>query len=152
MIEILPIRIVGAFPDGQYMVVLEDVNHVHMALLCTAPYDKMIYSSSKICASGGWLIKSPVTGIFQECLIVDREGIMSFVSVGTKSVYDYGAGLAIHGSLQHGTKLMADEALAAQCGVKERMNKLEQEVGLLYPLPKLESTSQLKAACEFLRI
>jgi hypothetical protein len=152
MIEVFPRRIVGAFPDGQYVVVLETANQNFMTMVCNTPYEKMIYGSSKICANGGWLFRCEASGIFKDCLIVDREGVMSFVSMGEKSVYDYGPGLAMHGSLQHGTKLMIEESLVVQDGVKERMDKLEQEVGTLFPLPKLESTSQLKAACEFLRI
>jgi hypothetical protein len=152
MIKVVPRRIIGPFPDGQYMVVLEDDQKAFVSMLCNKPYDDMISSSSKICAVGGWLFIGSTTGIIGECRVVDREGIMSFMTLGEKSVYDYGAGLAIHGCLQHGTSLLIDDSFTGQMGVKERLDKLEQEVGSLHPLPKLESTSQLRAACEFLRL
>lgn len=152
MIEVVPRRIIGPFPDGQYVVVLADAKNALVSMLCNSPYDDMISTSSKICSAGGWLVVGSSTGIVGECRVVDREGVMSFMTVGEKSVYDYGAGLAIHGCLQHGAKLFVEDSLSVQSGVKERLDKLEQEVGQLCPLPKLESTSQLRAACEFLRL
>jgi len=89
MIEVFPKRIVGAFPDGQYVVILENADGRLVAMVCNAPYDKMIYSSNKMCSGEGLLSASPPSGIIKEFRIVDREGVMSFAAVGLKSANEY---------------------------------------------------------------
>jgi len=144
----IPKRIIGPFPDGRHLVLLEG-DGKSAVLPCESPYHEAITRDSFICDSDGHLSPALYDGRTEKCLVVDREGLMSYLVNKDKSGYSYGAGLAIYASLHCGCPITIDDDLMGDVAT-EKAKKLEDQVGLLFPLPKLETTSFLRAACEFL--
>ena len=152
MIEATPCRLIGPFPNDVFLAVLRKEGGDPFVLYCNGPYDDMICKSKQLISSDGMLKRRSPDGLAKKCIIADREGLFSFMVVGKKSAYDYGAGMGIHSCLAHGVPLFVEDEIANQADVEAKIRALEREVIRLFPLPQLNSTSKLRAACELMEL